>query len=292
MLYRGYEASPLPRLQDRPLKWTDTEITALASAISHQRTDNFATSLMAFINAIVSVDITLVVGFSRASRPIELFRDFDAHSEREYLKRYAKGAYLLDPFYKISVDGTPSGLYALRDVAPDRFFQTEYYASYYSNLPLVDEFCLTHHVSGSWCFTYSMGRTPASGLYNARERARLRRVEPLLRSLMLGHWQDELLAADRSERLRDLGEMTTRIFTFAKTLAPKGISPRESEVAALILQGHSNHSIGANLGIAVGTVKVLRKRLYAKLRISSQNELFQVLFPSVMGPRETPMDGA
>ncbi len=274
------------------MKWTDTEITALASVISHQRTDHFTTSLMAFINVIVLVDITLVVGFSRASRPIELFRDFDAHSEREYLKRYANGAYLLDPFYKISVDGTPSGLYALRDVAPDRFFQTEYYASYYSKLPLVDEFCLTHHVSGSWCFTYSMGRTPASGLYNARERARLWRIEPLLRSLMLGHWQDELLAAERSERLRDLGEMTTRIFAFSKTLAPKGISPREAEVAALILQGHSNHSIAANLGIAVGTVKVLRKRLYAKLRISSQNELYQVLFPSVMGPRETPVDGA
>jgi DNA-binding CsgD family transcriptional regulator len=39
-------------------------------------------------------------------------------------------------------------------------------------------------------------------------------------------------------------------------------------------------------------VKVLRKRLYAKLRISSQNELYHVLFPSVMGPREIPMDRA
>jgi DNA-binding CsgD family transcriptional regulator len=260
--------------------------------MSHQRTDQFPTSLMAFINAIVPVDITLVVGFSPATLPIELFRDFDAHSEREYLKRYAKGAYLLDPFYKISVDGTASGLYALRDVAPDRFFQTEYYASYYCNLPLVDEFCLTHHVSSSWCFTYSMGRTPASGLYTARECERLRKVEPILRSLMLGHWEGELLAADCSDRLRDLTEMTTRIFTFAKTLAPKGISPREAEVAALILQGHSNHSISANLCIAVGTVKVLRKRLYAKLRISSQNELYHVLFPSVMGPREIPMDRA
>lgn len=262
----------------------DTEITTLASVISSPRTDIFPIRLMAFINTIVPVDITLVVGFSAQSSPIELFRDFDAHSEQEYLRLYANGAYLLDPFYKISVDGTPSGLYPLRDVAPDRFFQSEYYASYYAKLPLVDEICLTHRVSHSWCLTYSMGRTPASGLYSTREKRRLERMEPVLRALMLAHWEEALLSADRKERWRDLNEMTARIFDYAKTLVFNGISPREAEVAALILQGHSSHSIAANLGIAIGTVKVLRKRLYAKLCISSQNELYQVLFPSVMAP--------
>lgn len=261
----------------------DTEIRTLASVISSQRTNVFPIRLMAFINAIVPVDITLVVGFSEQTAPIELFRNFDAHSEQQYLRLYASGAYLLDPFYKISVDGTPSGLYPLRDVAPDRFFKSEYYFSYYRKLPLVDEICLTHRVSQSWCLTYSMGRTPDSGLFSAREKRRLQEIEPVLRSLMLGHWEDTLIAADRKERMHDLNEMTARIFDYSKTLVPKGISPREAEVAALILQGHSSHSIAANLHIAIGTVKVLRKRLYSKLNISSQNELYQVLFPSVMG---------
>ncbi|SEM32611.1 transcriptional regulator, LuxR family [Roseovarius azorensis] len=261
----------------------DTEITTLASVISSQRTDVFPICLMAFINAIVPVDITLVVGFSAQAEPIELFRDFDAHSEQQYLRLYASGAYLLDPFYKISVDGTPSGLYPLRDVAPDRFFKSEYYFSYYRKLPLMDEICLTHRVSPNWCLTYSMGRTPDSGLFSAREKRRLRDMEPVLRALMLSQWEETLLATERKGRLRDLNEMTARIFNYSKSLTPKGISPREAEIAALILQGHSSPSIAANLRIAIGTVKVLRKRLYSKLNISSQNELYQVFFPSVMG---------
>jgi DNA-binding CsgD family transcriptional regulator len=49
---------------------------------------------------------------------------------------------------------------------------------------------------------------------------------------------------------------------------------RETEIAALILQGHSNVSIGQALKISGETVKVHRKHLYAKLSISSQTELF------------------
>lgn len=242
----------------------DREITLLGEAITSLRTEAFANRLRDLINCVVPVDITLVCGFSANTIPVELFRDFDAHSEREYLKHYALGAYLLDPFYHISIKRRASGFYTIREIAPDRFFQSEYYASYYSKLPLIDEIGLVHHVSEDWSFVYSMGRTPGSGPYSARETARLRRLFPVLRALMLVHWTATLLASDNREKTAELNEMTNRIFAHAKTLAPKGISPREAEVAALILQGHSNHSIAALLNIALGTVKVLRKRLYAK----------------------------
>lgn len=269
------------------MRLAEHEIELLGEAIESRMTDAFAVCLMQFINAVVPVDITLVCGFCATAVPIELFRDFDEHSEREYLKRYSQGAYLLDPFYEVSVNRIASGIYTIRDIAPDRFFQTEYYSSYYRKLPLVDEIGIVHHISEDWCFVYSMGRTPASGAYSARELRRMKQIYPVLRGLMLSHWSAPLLAADRKERLSDLNEMTRRIFSYARTIAPGGVSRRESQVAALILQGHSNHSIAANLGIALGTVKVLRKRLYAKLKISSQNELYRVLFPSVMGQPET-----
>ncbi|MCP8894162.1 helix-turn-helix transcriptional regulator [Shinella daejeonensis] len=263
------------------------EIARVGALIACEGTDAFPKALMGFINRIVPVDITLVIGFSAGTVPLELFRDFDAHSEREYLKRYARGAYLLDPFYQCTINGTASGLYPIRDIAPDRFFQSEYYASYYNKLPLVDEIGIVQNLSSRWCFVYSMGRTPASGSYSAHEIRQLRRMEPVLSALMVRHWGGTILASDRKEGLRDLNETTSRIYDYAKSLTPRGISPRESQVAALILQGHSNHSIAAALGIALGTVKILRKRLYAKLRISSQNELYHVLFPSVMGAPDT-----
>lgn len=52
------------------------------------------------------------------------------------------------------------------------------------------------------------------------------------------------------------------------------ITPREAEVCASIVLGYTVLGISMNLGISVNTVATHRKRAYAKLRISSQNELF------------------
>jgi DNA-binding CsgD family transcriptional regulator len=64
-------------------------------------------------------------------------------------------------------------------------------------------------------------------------------------------------------------------------LAPRGISlsPRQAEVALLILRGHSSTSIALRLGVAVQTVKVFRRQLYARCGITSQAELFALMLP-------------
>ena len=54
------------------------------------------------------------------------------------------------------------------------------------------------------------------------------------------------------------------------------LSPREREVAQLILRGHSGNSIGTHLGISATTVKTHRKNLYGKLGIATHFELFSL----------------
>ncbi|MGL4490227.1 MAG: helix-turn-helix domain-containing protein, partial [Rhizobiaceae bacterium] len=44
-------------------------------------------------------------------------------------------------------------------------------------------------------------------------------------------------------------------------------------------QGHSSESIGLQLGISTGTVKVHRRNIYRKLAITSQTQLFTLFFP-------------
>ena len=61
----------------------------------------------------------------------------------------------------------------------------------------------------------------------------------------------------------------------------KRLSPREREVAQLILKGHSSQSIGSRLGISETTVKTHRQNLYAKLGIGSQFELFSQFLNSL-----------
>jgi DNA-binding CsgD family transcriptional regulator len=56
--------------------------------------------------------------------------------------------------------------------------------------------------------------------------------------------------------------------------ATETLSPREVEVVQMILKGHSSLSISLTLKIALPTVKSHRKNAYAKLGISTQQQLF------------------
>ena len=61
-----------------------------------------------------------------------------------------------------------------------------------------------------------------------------------------------------------------------KTVAPL-LSPREVEVCIRIMLGVTSEGIGIDLGISRNTVLTYRKRAYARLNISSQNQLFRLL---------------
>lgn len=60
---------------------------------------------------------------------------------------------------------------------------------------------------------------------------------------------------------------------------PRGsrLSKQEIAVCARIITGHSTESIALNLGISAYSVATYRRRAYAKLNVSSQNELFLLL---------------
>lgn len=53
-----------------------------------------------------------------------------------------------------------------------------------------------------------------------------------------------------------------------------GLTPRERDIVQLVLEGHPTAAIAAKLGIGRGTIKNHRKRIYDKLDITSERELF------------------
>jgi DNA-binding CsgD family transcriptional regulator len=55
------------------------------------------------------------------------------------------------------------------------------------------------------------------------------------------------------------------------------LSPREVEVCVRIMLGVTSEGIGIDLGISRNTVLTYRKRAYARLKISSQNQLFRLV---------------
>jgi DNA-binding CsgD family transcriptional regulator len=62
------------------------------------------------------------------------------------------------------------------------------------------------------------------------------------------------------------------------------LSRRETEVCACIAAGLNSEAIALELGISLNTVLTHRKHAYARLKISSQNQLLKLIFSAMVQP--------
>jgi DNA-binding CsgD family transcriptional regulator len=133
-----------------------------------------------------------------------------------------------------------------------------------------------------------LGRDAASGQsFTAREVEVCHRIAPVVIAMAEKHWQG--LSADPAAP----GNVAAQLVRTLEDVHGIRLSPRQAEVALLILRGHSTVSIGLRLGVSAQTVKVFRKQLYARCGLSSQAELFAVMLPLLTaGPDRPPSPGA
>ena len=89
--------------------------------------------------------------------------------------------------------------------------------------------------------------------------------------------------------LPHLGADRPRRFAAPEPSIPVGLWPelsqRERELVQLVLAGHPTANIAERLGITVGTAKNHRRRIYEKLDITTERELFLQFFQH-QGPAE------
>jgi DNA-binding CsgD family transcriptional regulator len=212
----------------------------------------------------------LIVWLSTAHKPINLYQDLPEEHALPSTKPWFDGAYLLDPFYALFTNSAPEGIYRLHDLAPDNFFESEYYRSYYTQTGLTDECGMLVNLDGDHSILVSLG---ARGLpeISPVQLANLQLVMPVLSALC------------RKQQSAGDGEITfsAPLDKAFRNFGRDHLSARECEVIQLILKGHSNKSIAQLLAISVDTVKVYNKRFHAKLGISSQAELSSLFLESI-----------
>lgn len=228
------------------------------------------------INSLIAYDYTVTFAYNGPAMPLCLHHSFQPEQFEIHVTEYVVGPYLLDPFYKATVSGLNTGMHRLRDLAPDQFFQSEYYKSYYVQTGPVDEIAFYFPSSQNWTIVTSLMRSPLKPAFTTRELRIFRCIEPLIRNIAQMHWsQDERLKVFRS--VQDEKEaLRTAIQEAVNHLGMPALTARELQVVGLVLEGHSSESIASLLDIASGTVRIHRKNIYAKMRISSQRELFAI----------------
>lgn len=263
------------------------EERALARAVLAIGSSEFVTSGLDYLRAVAPFVGAFLVILDGRRPPLHVYDNVRLEKRAEVVDRYLDGAYLLDPFYALYVERPCQAVVRLPEVMPDRFQHSEYFRRYYSETNLVDEAALFVELSpGRWLF-YSIGRRRGEPRFRARELTSLRRVLPVFAALNqrhfgLGHLRGLGVPQVQGPRKAapvpgDSPRPPEEGQSVSDALAAFGaeeLSGREQEVAGLILRGHSSESIARLIGISRGTVKIHRKNLYRKLRISSQSELF------------------
>lgn len=248
----------------------------LAAAIENLHSAEFPNRLNAWLQACLPFDNITILAYFPNQPPVSIMLESRQPKVHENINLvYLAGAYLLDPFYDLHINQAPAGVYRLSDIAPDKFRRNQYFVEYYGGTTMVDEIAFVSYPSPGVSLHVCLGRDSYSNKrFSSRDLATVQRIAPVANALTSFHWTDLMSDAEKSEDgfVYSLIKATEQAHAIS-------LSPRQAEVAMLVLQGHSSVSIGLKLGISFQTVKVFRKQLYRKCRISSQAELFNLMLP-------------
>jgi DNA-binding CsgD family transcriptional regulator len=244
----------------------------LANAIAATGTNEHVDRLIDLIGVDIPHDLVTVTRYSATSMP-----EFVKHRRfsDEMVRRYLENYYVYDPFYAYWRRKRRSGIVPLKRLADDEVKRGRYIAEFLAQSAICDEVGILFADGGDWCL----------GIFLDRSTKPFRETELTLLSERLPVF-DALHALD----------LKTRGPEFSRTAAPSapGASPRkepsvsaelwpelsarERELVQLVLAGHPTATIAQRLGITVGTVKNHRRRIYEKLDITTERELFLQFF--------------
>jgi len=250
----------------------------LAEVIRRMGQAGFETALTGWLRRSVPCDNLIVLAYRDAGPPLVLYHQADDPKVYGQLdSTYLAGAYLLDPYHDLHQSRVTAGLYRMRDIAPDQFQRSRYFLDYYRSTGLIDEVTFVAYPAPGVTLNICLGRDGTSGqVFSAAEVHRASRIAPIVTALSERHWSGLSGPTPGAGR----GEQAAGLLR-AALVRSHGIrlSPRQAEVALLILRGHSSVSIGLRLAVSPQTVKVFRRQLYARCAITTQAELFALLLP-------------
>lgn len=244
----------------------------LARAIAANGSDEHVDRLIDLIGADIDHDLITVTRYSASRMP-----EFVKHRRfsDEMVRRYLENYYVYDPFYACWRRERRLGIVPLRGLAGDEAKRGQYIAEFLAQSQICDEVGILLEDGGDWCLGIFLDRT--SRPFRPAEIALLKERLPVFNAL---HAQD--LRQRDAEFSRTKAPMLPGASPQGEPRLPPGLwtelSARERELVALVLAGHPTATIAQRLGITVGTVKNHRRRIYEKLDITTERELFLQFF--------------
>lgn len=252
----------------------------IGDVIDHIDGDAFWVAIARWVEDALRAGPPIIYVFQGKRTPQIKYQPFAGRDAEIQVHRYLAGPYLLDPFHSASLEHVPSGVYSLKDIAPDKFQQTQYFREFYRYASLVDEMCfMSQFNAGESYVVISVARSSGQRAFTKDELLTAQRANGFVQAALRRH-------CSRAWGARDAQQSVT--YRAIEDFGYPVLTHREREIVGLILRGHSSKSAGALLRISAETVRNHRKRLYSKLGVRSQSELFFKFITQVLGDPPQP----
>lgn len=240
----------------------------LALLIDHIHLRSFPRVLVDFLAGFCHFNTSLIVTYKKSFKPI-VIHPVDPSEQSSTLRSFLNnGYYLLDPLFNSIQNDNASGVMRLADYAPDSFESSDFYQNCYQYFGIIDEIVLAIKLDTEVTCTISLGRCKSLGTITRGELRALQEIYPVVSALFRQFWLAQSGEYVKYEQSDDSVKQALKSFGSGV------LTQREREITHLILKGNSSKAIADQLNISVGTVKVHRKNIHAKLDTSTQSEIF------------------
>lgn len=269
-----------------------SNMNTLAQLVGQIGSNDFEQQFYGFSREVLNVNQCTVFRFANGEQPECLLAEAN-HSQYRSLIRgiaedFAREGYQRDP----NLTGPGSMLptansLIVRCVSPSQVRDVSFRRRFYDEAQVRQELAMVASVNGQtlYCSFFRSAEQKDFATEDAQQLQMLGNflIQTLgkhaeILGMRLGQQKERLepatLQPERRERLYQ--ELRATLLK-----APGGLTQREAEICASIALGYTTLGISLKLGISINTVATHRKRAYAKLGISSQNELFARYFDSM-----------
>jgi len=246
-------------------------LTKIAEAVGALHADKFFGVLADILLSNVSASHCSIWHYIDDRAPQRLY-DHAPSDERHYLHtELLRAAYVIGPYYSGLVKTrAETGFYLISDIAPEGFAESEYYRTYYKPKGVSDEGMFFIRLSDAQSIGVLIEKVGADNHFTVAETARMGCLSEITASLICHHVGGNGEGVIEADESTPQSVVTAAFESFGSSL----LSEREREICTLILKGHSSKSGARILNISPETERVYRKRLYGKLGVVSQGELF------------------
>ncbi len=166
------------------------------------------------------------------------------------------------------------GFYNSQELAPRGLQRTEYYEqSLKHGLVLTDHAGYVAKVDEENTICISFSRSDHYSMFTEAENDKFRAISPLILHALRLIWKAWSADPKNTIELR-ARTARTRLDAALQSFGFTTLTPRERDVAQLLVSGHSAKAIARVLDIGPGTARNHIKHIYLKLGLSSRSELF------------------